>query len=660
MGEPRPARTVAARSVPRLLARLGSLPGGGAGLALVLLLAVNLAFTPNFLSAQSLFVNLTQVAPIVIVAVGMAVVVASGGIDLSVGALMAIAGALAPLTLKAQIGPGYGVWITLAIVLPLLAAAAGGWVNGLLVTRAQIQPIVATLILFIAGRGIAQVLTNGNLQVIDDPALRYIGLGRPLGIPIQVLLMAAVVAASAWLLRSTLFGRQLIAVGGNEAAARLCGIPVERVKTLAYVICGVLSGLAGLIVIGINSSSDANQVGLLMELDAIAAVAVGGTSLAGGRVSIAGTLIGALIMQLIRTTLLAWGVPDAMALVVKAAIIVAAVWLQLRASRPQATRATQFTSATREMASIGRNGVLIALALLMIFGALRYDGFIGAYNLQSVVRYNSMFAFIALGMAFVIISGGIDLSVGSLAALASVVAAHLSQHGVAVAVAGSLLCAGLLGLVNGLVVTRLRIAPFVATLAMLLAARGLALIAAGNQSVSVNPDNGFTDIGQGDWLGLPIPGVMMAAAFVVGWIALARSVFGRHVLAIGGNEDASRLLGVNVERTQLAAYTLSGLCAGVAGLILAAQFGAGQPTEGLGWELSAIASVVVGGTLLTGGLGTVGGTLAGALLLGLIFNLLNFENGRGVISLSAYWQSVIRGAFLLVVVLLQRRLQRRH
>lgn len=318
------------------------------------------------------------------------------------------------------------------------------------------------------------------------------------------------------------------------------------------------------------------------------------------------------------------------------------------------------TASSRDLASIGRNGVLIALALLMVFGALRYDGFIGAYNLQSVVRYNSMFAFIALGMAFVIISGGIDLSVGSVAALSSVIAAHASQHGVIVAIVAPLLCAGVLGLINGLVVTRLRIAPFVATLAMLLAARGLALVAAGNESISVNSENGYTEIGQGDVFGLPVPGVLMVIAFVAGWIVLERSVFGRHVLAVGGNEEASRLLGVNVERTQVAVYTLSGLCAGVAGIILAAQFGAGQPTEGLGWELSAIASVVVGGTLLTGGLGTVGGTLAGALLLGLIFNLLNFENGRGVISLSAYWQSVIRGAFLLIVVLLQRHLQRKR
>ncbi len=333
MADPRPNTTALAAPAPSLLARLGRMPGGGAGLALLLLLAINFAVTPNFASMQNLLLNLTQVAPIVIVAVGMAVVVASGGIDLSVGSVMAIAGAIAPLVLKAQLGPGYAAWIALAIVLPLLAAALAGLFNGLLVTRARIQPIVATLILFIAGRGIAQVLTNGNLQVIDDPVLRFFGLGRVLGLPFQVLLMVAAALAAAWVLRATVVGRQLIAIGGNEAAARLCGIPVARVKTLAYITCGVLSGLAGLIVVGINSSSDANQVGLNMELDAIAAVAVGGTSLAGGKVSIGGTVIGALIMQLIRTTLLAWGVPDAIALVVKAAIIVAAVWLQLRTTR---------------------------------------------------------------------------------------------------------------------------------------------------------------------------------------------------------------------------------------------------------------------------------------------------------------------------------------
>ena len=309
----------------------------------------------------------------------------------------------------------------------------------------------------------------------------------------------------------------------------------------------------------------------------------------------------------------------------------------------------------RALRSLGRYGVLIALALLIVFGALRYDGFLGAYNISSVLRYNSMFAIISLGMAFVIVTGGIDLSVGSVVACSSVIAALLSPYGWFVALLVPILAGTLLGFINGIVITRLGILPFIATLAMLLAARGLGLILAGNQSVGVASEGGFIAIGQGDFLGLPIPAIIMFVLFALGWVILERTGFGRHILALGGNEEATRLMGLNVNALKVSVYTVSGALAGLAGVILASQFGAGQPTEGLGWELSAIASVVVGGTLLTGGLGSIGGTLAGALLLGLIFNVLNFENGRGVISLSAYWQSVIRGFFLLVVVILQNR-----
>ncbi len=312
-------------------------------------------------------------------------------------------------------------------------------------------------------------------------------------------------------------------------------------------------------------------------------------------------------------------------------------------------------TAVSPRALLGRYGVLIALALLVAFGALRYEGFLGAYNISSVLRYNSMFAIIALGMAFVIVTGGIDLSVGSVAACASVIAALLSGHGWFLALIVPILAGMLLGLINGLVITRLGILPFIATLAMLLAARGLALVLANNQSVSVATEGGFINIGQGDLFGVPIPALIMFALYALGWLMLERTSFGRHALALGGNEEATRLMGLNVNALKLAVYTLSGALAGVTGVILASQFGAGQPTEGLGWELSAIASVVVGGTLLTGGLGSIGGTLAGAILLGLIFNVLNFENGKGVISLSAYWQSVIRGFFLMLVVIAQNR-----
>jgi ribose transport system permease protein len=332
-------------------------------------------------------------------------------------------------------------------------------------------------------------------------------------------------------------------------------------------------------------------------------------------------------------------------------------------------------------------GVLIALVLLILFGGLRYDGFLSEYNIMSVLSYSSMFAFVALGMCFVIMTGGIDLSVGSTAAMSSVVAAYASTYG---GTAGLIAGAGagcLVGILNGVLITRLRILPFIATLASMLAASGTGLLLANNQSVSIDYATSFIEIGQGFWfaaplsavgnallgllgtavpdepyvsMGLPIPALMAAAAYVLGSVALNHTGFGRHVLAVGGGEDAARLMGLPVDRTVFLVYVLSGTCSGLAGVILAASYGAGQPIEGIGWELFAIASVVVGGTLLTGGVGSVGATLSGVLLLGLIFNILNFENGLGVVSLSAYWQSVIRGVFLLIVVILQSRITRRR
>ena len=324
------ARTATPAQGSRIAALLSR---NGALIGLILLVVFNLFVTRNFVSWQTLNVNLTQVAAIVIVAVGMTLVIATGGIDLSVGSLMAIAGALAPLIFMGKlVDLPYPILLPLAFVVPVLVAGAFGWFNGFLITRYRIQPIVATLILFIAGRGIAQVVTNGNLQVFRDANFQMIGLGRLFGVPVQVVLMLILVVAAAWMLRRTLFGRQILAVGGNERAARLSGIPVATVKRRVYLISGLCAGLAGLVVIAINSASDANLIGLGMELDAIAAVAVGGTLLAGGRASITGTLLGALIIQLVRYTLLANGVPDSAALVVKAGLIVLAVWLQ-RAGR---------------------------------------------------------------------------------------------------------------------------------------------------------------------------------------------------------------------------------------------------------------------------------------------------------------------------------------
>jgi ribose transport system permease protein len=312
--------------------------------------------------------------------------------------------------------------------------------------------------------------------------------------------------------------------------------------------------------------------------------------------------------------------------------------------------------APRSTIALARLGVIAALVALILFGALRYDNFLSQYNALSFLRYNSMFALIALGMALVIMTGGIDLSVGGTAAMASVVAALLSPYHWAAGLFAGLAAGLVVGVVNGLVITRLKIQPFIATLAAMLAAYGTGLLLAGNQSVSVSYDTGFTEIGQGDFLGFPIPAWIALAFYIAGWIALERHPVGRRVLAIGDGEATAKLMGLKVERTLMGVYIASGLCAGMAGVILAAQFGAGQPTEGVGWELFAIAAVVVGGTLLTGGVGSIGATFAGVMLLAMVFNILNFENGLGWISLSAYWQSVIRGLFLLAVVILQAKI----
>ena len=304
-------------------------------LALALLVLFNVLFTPNFLSIGTFNANLTQVATIVIVAVGMTFVIATGGIDLSVGSLMAIAGVLAPMFLFS--GDQFGapvIGLALAIVAPLVATTVLGAFNGTLVTVVGLQPIIATLVLYLGGRGIAQIIVNGELREFRNlgspliPSFEFIGLGQVAGIRFQIIVMAVVVVIAAWLLRATTFGRYVLATGGNAAAARLAGVPVNRVKMAVYCISGFLAGLAGLIVVAINRSSDPHRVGEYMELDAIAAVAVGGTPLSGGRATILGTFIGAMIIQLLRFTLIAHNIPDGITRMVIAAAIVVAVLAQ--------------------------------------------------------------------------------------------------------------------------------------------------------------------------------------------------------------------------------------------------------------------------------------------------------------------------------------------
>ena len=314
------AEAAAARQLPARRELLAWLGDRGVYVALALLVAFNLAFTANFATVGNLRLQLVQVVPVAIVALGMALVIGTEGIDLSVGSIMAIAAALVPLYL------GYGPWVAIGIA--LLAGGAVGLVNGGLVAFVGVQPIVATLGMLVAGRGIALVLAQGRLTELFDPTLSAIGTDRVAGIPITVLVAAVVAVLVGLVVRRTAFGRHVVAIGGNRGASVLAGLPVRRTLVAVYVVSGLLAALAGVLDTSRLGAADPSFVGLLIELSAITAVVVGGTPLTGGRVRILGTLAGALLMQLITATLIKHDLPDSTARMIAAAIIVAAVYLQ--------------------------------------------------------------------------------------------------------------------------------------------------------------------------------------------------------------------------------------------------------------------------------------------------------------------------------------------
>ncbi|MET8696794.1 ABC transporter permease [Streptomyces bauhiniae] len=304
-----------------------------------------------------------------------------------------------------------------------------------------------------------------------------------------------------------------------------------------------------------------------------------------------------------------------------------------------------------------RHGALVALVILAAVASLSFGSFATGDNLGNIAISSSFLATVALGMTFVIVSGGIDLSVGSVFVLGGVLAAWGSQYGTVVALLLPLAVCAAIGFVNGLLVARTGLAPFIVTLASMLAARGLmlAITDEGADTFLVDPDSVFASLGQGKLLGIGTPVWITAVLFVGGAVLLRSTRFGQRVYAVGGNEQAAALMGAPVARTKISVYTLSGLLAGLAGALNAAYLASGVTILGYGMELDAIAAVVIGGTLLTGGLGYVSGSLVGVLLLKVIQNVIN-----QIGSLDSAYQQVVSGAFLVLVVVAQTWLARRR
>lgn len=296
----------------------------GVYLALVVLVLVNVVITPYFVSGSNLRLQLIQAAPVIIVALGMSLVIGTKGIDLSVGSVMALSAAIMPLYI------GYGTLP--AILIGVAAGLVTGFVAGTLVSRLGLQPIVATLAIFVGGRGLANVI-GGQIKNLTDPGLVTLGSGSVVGIPYTVLIAALVFVVVWFVVRRTTFGRGVEAIGGNPRAAELAGLRLKRILLIVYVVCGVLAALAGVLAAARSQASDPRTLGLLMELNAIAAVVIGGTPLTGGKVRVVGTVAGALLMQVLVSTLVAHDVPDSVAQMIQAAVIVVAVYVQLGRKR---------------------------------------------------------------------------------------------------------------------------------------------------------------------------------------------------------------------------------------------------------------------------------------------------------------------------------------
>jgi ribose transport system permease protein len=310
--------------------------------------------------------------------------------------------------------------------------------------------------------------------------------------------------------------------------------------------------------------------------------------------------------------------------------------------------------------SLARFQSLLALLAMIVLLSVLTDTFLTAANGVNILRQISVNLCLSVGLTMIILAGGIDLSVGAVLALAGAVAAGLLKNGLGLpalgvhldfTVAGAIV-AGIgvgaaLGAANGLAITKLLLPPFVATLAMLSIARGLTLLWTGGFPITgLTPAFGF--IGTGIWLGIPMP-VWLAIIVVLAAIVLChRAPFGRYLYAIGGSERAARLTGLPVDRIKLAVYTLGGALSGLAGLIVTARLDSAQPNAGMSYELDAIAAVVIGGTSLSGGRGSVAGTVLGCLIIGVL------NNGLFLLNVSPFWQQVVKGVVILLAVALDR------
>jgi ribose/xylose/arabinose/galactoside ABC-type transport system permease subunit len=532
--------------------------------------------------------------------------------------------------------------------------ACVGTINAVLTEGLRMSPVVVTLGTMIAVRGLALLALGAHHSWIniDAPAFSALALTRIAGLPLDALLAVAL-AIIAWAaLRRTVYGRRLYAVGDNPVAARLCGLPIRRLRGAAYIACGALAGVGGILA-GARTGVVSPSIGIGQEFFAIAVVALGAGGLPAGRVKIGETVVGALILTMVFNYMTIRGIAATWQTTATGLLLLAAMVLGRLAQRHGAGEVSvgiqAFGTTGGSLArSLGRNAIAVATILLVALFAIINPRFATLPNLIALIEQNAAFAIVAVGALIGIVSRCVDISPGSVVALGAVVAALTLQAGFAAPVAllaGVLACLIVYGL-NGLIVGRLRLEPLIVTLAAWIWARGLSVSLTGAHTIPF--DAGFVEFMNTPILAGFTPAVaLVPIAFVLGWLVLTRLPIGMRLYALGNDPRTLRQAGVDDRATRFLILLIMGCFTAAGMVVMLGRFGAAAPTAGFGLELDAIAAVVIGGASFRGGEGRLRDTAIGVAFLAVM------NNGLSGLQTSDAGFFVIKGGTILAALVLR-------
>ena len=642
---PRRAGAAFAAAAAGLLGVLREAPMVAAGLLLFAGFAATSSVFPTAANAENI---LRQAAPTLILGIGMALVVLIGGIDLSVGSVVIASATTAGIALQAQV-PG-----ALAMLAAISIGASVGTINAVLTEGLGMSPVVVTLGTMIAVRGLALSALGAyhSWINIDAPAFNALALTRIAGLPLDALLAMAL-AIFAWVaLRRTVYGRRLYAVGDNPVAARLCGLPIRRLRGAAYIACGALAGVGGILA-GARTGVVSPSIGTGQEFLAIAVVALGAGGLPAGRVKIGETVVGALIVTMVFNYMTIRGIAATWQTTATGLLLLAAMVIGRLAQRQGVGEVSvgiqAFGTTGRSLArSLGRNAIAVATILLVALFAIINPRFATLPNLIALIEQNAVFAIVAVGALIGIVSRCVDISPGSVVALGAVVAALTLRAGFAAPtalLAGVLACLVVYGF-NGLLVGRLRLEPLIVTLAAWIWARGLSVSLTGARTIPF--DAGFVKFMNTPILAGFTPAVaLVPVAFVLGWLVLTRLPIGMRLYSLGNDPRTLRQAGVDDRATRFLILLIMGCFTAAGMVVMLGRLGAAAPTAGFGLELDAIAAVVIGGASFRGGEGRLRDTAIGVAFLAVM------NNGLSGLQMTDAGFFVIKGGTILAALVLR-------